>query len=214
MILGVIASSSCIASRGALGTFNFVTGAYNWNGGALTAADVVDQIDWIGAAGLAVPGDAPAGAQVIHAPAASLIESCHFTAVLEVEILGDAERSLLLTTQNSGGAYYVQASYWDEWEGRCNDGVGAPFAIDDANGISNGVHKLAITRIDNKVALSVDGNAVVIDATACVLPVDGFPMVEAYLGGYSTGTLQAVNIRALAVYSPQPNSALPGLSAP
>lgn len=199
-------------NSGALGRADFVLGNYSYGGTALAASDVVDQPGWIGASGLQVPSGAAAGAQLLNQFAARLA-TCQWTAVIEAEILSLSPRAYLMTVDNAGEAFYIQISFSDEWEATCGDGNGFPFAFDDTNAVTTGVHKLAVTRVDNRASLSVDGAPVATDTTSCVLPVDGFPMVNFYLGGWDNSTGAAVNIRSLALYDPVADADLPALSA-
>lgn len=199
----------------ALGSFDFVNGVYTWNGITLAAADVVDQPGWITANGLEIPAGAGAGAELIYSAAQTFLADCQFTMVIETEILdtGFSPSTYLFTETNSGQAFFIQASFAAEWELTASDGNTNPFAFDAAHSVSTGVHKLAFTQIDSICSLSVDGNAVHSDSTGVVLPVIGFPMVEFFIGGYSTGTGKAVNIRKLSIYDPVADSTLPSLSA-
>lgn len=213
-MLVVISKSRAVQSTGLvpLGEADFVNGSYTFGLSNLTAADVIDHTDWITASGIEVPGSDSAGAQILGG-FADLLLTCEWTISLDVEVLGQSPRSVFLTVANAGSGFFIELDYDGGWEALCTDGDETPFAFDYTNSISNGVHRLAVTRIDNKISLSVDGNAVVTDSTPCILPVPGFDMVNAYLGGWSDNTERAVNIRALRIYEVQPDDNLPVLSA-
>lgn len=220
MLLGIVAAGE--ASEGsvvmpALGDLNFVAGTYDYSGTSYTAAQVIDQTGWIGASGLAIPGGAGAGAEIILSPLTTRLATCQWTMVLGVELLVTNPRSLLFTESNSGDGFYIQIDFDSEWDCICTDGSATQSPYDLINGISTGIHKMAVTRTDSNVALAVDGNAIVgtaTDTTVATLPVIGFPMVNFFLGGWGNYTEEAVRIRSLTLYDPVADASLPALSTP
>lgn len=197
-----------------LGRFDFVNDLYTWQGTPLTAADVTDQTAWITADGLEIPGSSGTSAELIYAPAQTFLAGCQWTMVLEVEILntGFSPSTYLFTETNAGEAFFIQVSFAAEWELTASDGSNNPFALDFTHSVSTGIHRFAVTQTDDRCSLSVDGFAVETDTEGVTLPVPGFPMVNFYFGGYSTGTGRAVNIRSVTIYETVDDSSLPSLS--
>lgn len=217
VIYGIIAGgvAAPVAPIVALGIFDFVNGIYDWQGTSITASQVIDQTGWIGVDGLSVPGSAAAGAEILYAATGTFLADINFTAVMEIEILNALEADILTIT-NAGGSYDVSAIVYgqSEWDAHDNDGVTQRWASDDSHSLTTGIHKFAITRTTAAgLSVSVDGNAVQVSTGSSSLPWEGFPMTEFYLGGYNSYTSGAVNIRSVAFYDPQADSALPGLSA-
>lgn len=216
MILGVIAQSDETVSSGLLGQLDFYNGSYQWGGSSLTAADVVDQTGWIvGSSGLEVPAAQSAGAALLYSFMTAKLATLDFTAVFNVETLSGSKAEIF-TVANAGDAYYVMAQVYgtSEWDVNDNDGSIDRWAQDLTNGLTVGVHKIALTRTPARLSLSVDGNAVVTDTTSSPnLPWDGFPMTHFYLGGWSSETAAAIKIRSMDLYNSVSDLALPGLSA-
>lgn len=203
-----------IEASSSIGSFDFVNGVYTWNGVTLTAADVIDQTGWITVNGLEVPAGAGAGAELLYPAAQTFLADCQFTMVIEAEILstGFSPISYFFTAANAGQAFFIETGFASDWYLTANDGNTNPFADDSVHSISTGVHKLAITQVDANSSVSVNGNSVHTDAVGTSLPVVGFPMVDFFIGGYSTGTGKAVNIRKLSIYDPVADAGLPSLS--
>lgn len=216
MIYGVVAEAGAqqAAPIASLGQFDFVAGSYHWGATTLTASQVVDQTGWIGGSGLAVPASAGAGAALLYAATTTLLATCEFTCVAEVQtISGFAD---ILVVSNSGDAFFIECAVTvgTEWDVFDNDGSfdGDGFSTDN---VTAGIHKLAFNRSNTNRAISVDGSnpAAGTDTTFVDLPVIGFPMVNFFLGGWQDHTAAAINIRSISFYDLQPNSNLPGLSA-
>lgn len=216
----------CIAKRSArfeaaagdlaLGSLDFVNGIYSYGGSSLTAADVIDQTGWIGSGGLEIPASQPAAAKLLGDFATQVL-TCQWTIVAEVEITEEfsGTAAYILTAQASDPTYFIQLDYdFAEWELSDEDNSNSRFTFDDANAISTGIHKVAVTRTDAGLSMSVAGNAVVNDnSSSLILPSPGHAMINPYLGGGPTGTGHTINIRSISIYDPVNDSILPTLSS-
>jgi hypothetical protein len=199
-----------------LGVANFVTGSYSWGGTTLTASDVVSAPSLINSNGLDIPTGHAAVAILNNFQSALL--SANWTIKLEMELL-DASNSnnfpIILSVDDgtNNGAIFIMLDYFFEWEAQDGgtSGAASRFVADDVHSLATGIHRIAMTRTDSGIALSVDGNAVLSDAqTATFSPGD---LVAAHFGSFSAANTIAVRIRSLSIYSPLINSALPLLSA-
>lgn len=224
MIYGIVASaveffitgSSPPVGPSPNGEMDFVNGTYSWGVTTLTAADVTDKTAWIGASGLAVPGSAAAGASILYAPLTTLLATCDFSAVFEVETLYNSAADIL-TVSNSYEAYYTSLTVYGGVEWALSDYGGITrSASDGAHGLTLGIHKISFTQRMAGLSVSVDGNAVETDTTdisGAPMPVGGFPMVRFHLGGWTTYTDAAINIRSMSFYDALEDTDLPALSA-
>lgn len=184
-----------------LGSFDFVNDTYTWGATSLTAADVTDKTAWITANGLEVPASSGTSAELLYSQATTFLADCQWTMVIDVDILSTSGSPVtyLFTETNSGEGFFIQVSFAGEWDLASGDGNTFPVAFDGSN-ISTGVHRFAVTQTDAISMVSIDGAAAQSDTTGVVLPVGGFPMVNFFMGGYSTGTGRAVNIRKIKIY--------------
>jgi len=231
MILGIVAEGGEATAPtpplgAALGVADFVAGAYNWGATTLTASQVTNQTGWIGGSGLAIPSAAGAAAHVLNQFATALL-TCQWTVVIEAEILVSSNLSPpsnLLSVYNAPTDLFemgLDVSSQQNWFITDHDNsISVTRYTDDltdndtgGTADTTGVHRYAVTRTNGKLAASVDGYSVTNDATALTLPNLTYPMDRVYLGGYFNGTGRALNIRSLAVYSPQADIQLPILSA-
>lgn len=216
MIIGITASENLITApppgTTALGTFDFVNGVYDWNGTTLTAAQVVDQTGWIGAGGLEVPASQGAGAELLYADAQTFIGACQVTMAFEFEATSAGEQ-VIFYCASASLLNYVYFEYW-----------GGTSLLDSDNntfrnvtdGGSVGTLRLSGTRI-NAADLSMSTAGGVPDTsfgyTQFDLPTVGNPFTKFYLGGFSTATVEAINIHWMKVYNPVSDAVLPTLSA-
>jgi hypothetical protein len=232
MIPGIVAQDGGIASTTPggggtpLGVADFVAGTYNWGATTLTASQVTNQTGWISGSGLAIPSAAGAAAHVLNQFATALL-TCNWTVVIEADILVSSNLSPpsnLLSVYNAPTDAFemgLDISSQQNWfiTDHDNNASVTRYTDDstdnDSGGTADttGIHRYAVTRTNTKLAASVDGYSVTTDTTALTLPNLTYPMDRVYLGGYYNGTGRALNIRSLAVYSPQSDGQLPILSA-
>jgi hypothetical protein len=198
-----------------LGQFDFVNHTYSYGGTSHTAAEITDKTTWIGSVGgngLVVPASQPAGASLILSPLRTFLAACQWTVVLDVQILAAGVSVTLFTVANATDAIFVEIGYQDQWYIDTSDEFTTQ-ATSDNTSLGTGIHHVAATRTDSNLALSIDhGSLLFVDPTATViLPVGGNPMTHFYLGGWSSYTDHAVNIRSMSVYDAVHNSLLPTL---
>lgn len=198
------------------GQLDFVAGSYEFASISYTAAQVVgDRDDLITANGLEIPAFVnPGGSvQIVLSPFTAKLATCRWTMVLEVNLLSvtGGSRNYLFTQSNTPEDHWIEIVEWNQWFCDCGDVVVNPIAVDAVNSQTTGIHRIAATRINNKVSISVDGNDVITDTTALILPA-GHTMTKFYFGGYSEQSWEGFYLRSCALYDPVDDSLLPGLS--
>jgi hypothetical protein len=124
----------------------------------------------------------------------------------------------ILGVDNADESKFIAIGLRDDWQGFDSDNVDERDLFND-DGVSLGIHRVAFTRTDDDLAVSVDGGVFTTSLTGggppnLTLPEPGSPMVNTYLGGFAGSTGKAINIRRFAIYDAKINSLLPVLSAP
>src|SRR4030095_13132973 len=157
-----------------LGQFDFINGTYEYNSISYTAADVIDQPGWIGASGLNVPIFSQAN--IILAPLKTRLATCQWTMVLEVETLSLVQREIFFWESDATDTYFIDIDFNAGRRANSGSDVSSQTAEDFTHSITTAIHQMAVTRIDEKLSLSVNGFQVVSDLTDCILPVIGSPM--------------------------------------
>lgn len=194
---------------GALVHANFVSGIY-WDGAAMVAAsEVIDIPGQITANGLEIEND-EANLLGDFLTAALTLD---WTVVVEYEHTFDTDAGLFVVS-NTAGDELLEIYRDGPGNGRrmhCDEsGTSEARETIDSGPFALGIHRVALTRTDAKIVLSVDGNAIVSDTSA----MDFSSQTEAALGGYpGFGTRQWVTIRSFTIYPAQDDGDLPGLSA-
>ena len=221
MIPGIVATGFQTVNPGgqlvASATFDFVEGVFYWLGEPVAAYEVIADPELIDNTGLVIAPSPSVGTEIIHSGLATVLQTCNFTIVLEV-YRAEATTSVSgygITLTNSGGAFYLYLiANTGGFSAISFDGVDFQQAdIFTGEALQDGIHKIAFTRTDEKMSLSVDGSTVDTDATATTLPVVGFPMTKLYLGGFDTNAgNDGITIRGFEIYDPVEDSFLPELS--
>ena len=217
MICGVVSASSGDSGSspypGALAVMDFITGDY-WIGDAsATAASMIDRADLITGSGLYIDWNEVSGAANAIGAFETLLLTSNWTLVLEVtettsgsmypfymrDIAGGSDATYINTGDTNIAAYDQPAPGADR-----SVNIGSVAA-------RPAVRRIAMTRTNDKQVMSVNGSAINSDATATSTPshdsvtLGGDPSDggAAFMLGY---------IRRIILYSPQADSALPGLS--
>ncbi len=218
MMAGVIASEGLLQTQSSggpvagEGTLNFVTNTYDFASVSYVVADVVDHDEYRTANGLEIPAGSVGGsAQIILTPFTAKLASCQWTMLVVINVATAGNKQYIFTETDASETYWIEVVNWGTWYCDCSDGTFA-MAEDTVNSQTSGIHKFAVTRINNKVSVSVDGNTVVSDTAAVILPVLGFPMTKFYFGGYGGGTEANFYLRSCAIFDPIDDAALPALS--
>jgi hypothetical protein len=225
MIPGVVASQGIAASgggsvpEGALVHLDFINGLYFVEGTDPPAVgDVLDHPEWIGAGGLELrfANETTIGTGIAHVlgDALTTLLTANWTAVIEFETLADDGSEHVFSVQSA-------APLWEDamWARADNSSFIGVFEtnggitsreINAAGLVSAGVHRIAITRTDAKLAVSVNGATATVDSTSS----PSFVPETATFGSYHGDWLSnEVNIRSLTVYAPRADADLPSLSA-
>lgn len=216
MMLGIVAGNRGRQTGGGLPTLasaNFLTGVYSVGGSPVTAADVVDQPELIGASGLAVPSaDDVVG---IIGGFLTVLAAADWTLVLEYEDSGESGTCFVLAITSASPSWddFIQIQRRSSGSGRvmeAYDEDGDARFVQDADSHGAGVHKIALTRTNERCVMSVDGDAVEADETGNF----SLSLTSAAFGGLPDDfTNSGCNIRKLDVYATQDDSLLPVLSA-
>lgn len=226
MIPGIVASQLAAIPEfagTALVSLDFINGIY-FDGATVTAADVVDHPEWITASGLEASYDneSSVGDAVPHfiGNALTALLAANWTLVLEYEELFAANVTAIFTMLNADTNTWSKAfrverlGIGDDLCVAVSDDDSSVFRqvsdISDLIPHGIGIHRIAVTRTDAKIAFSVDGGAVHSTATAS----SALGAINATIGAEDGAFLSnATNLRALTLYAPQADVNLPALSA-
>lgn len=223
MIAGIVAAQALGAGgvaafvpAGALIHLDFVNGQY-WDGGLAFAADVINHPALVTpGTGLELrfadetnPGDAVTD---IIGNALTALLTADWTVVIEWEQIASDQDPMLLELDNSPADGNTIIVGRDGGFPLVEDAMPGPGGRDASPGTDTpvGIHRIAVTRTDARLATSIDGDTVTFDSSA----LSGITLATAALGGQSGGFLFGeTNIRSLTLYAPQADAALPALSA-
>lgn len=202
------------ALPGDVASARFLTGVYSVGASSVTAGDVVDQPGLITANGLEVPsGDTPIA---MLGDFLATLTSGNWTVRIEYEqISGRSVLFVVADTDDLSGETYIglergsgSPAYPNAYD---NNPVDGRSIVDFASPLNAGIHCIALTRTDAKIAMSVNGGAVVSDISTS-FSVSGLAF-GAFGGFPGDFTANACNIRSIDVYTAQDDSQLPVLSA-
>lgn len=246
MIFGVetqIAGPTTSGGPSDVARMNFLTGDYAVGGTAITAAALISNPSYITVNGLEV-GNAghTVAPSIISSAFKNYFDLCSFTAVIDFQTLSDSQRSVLLELAEWATGASVQASSWfgDGQVTDSNNNDGGRSAKDTSNGtFAFGHHKIALTRTNAKLRISLDGFPIGTDGSFGNLLVhlpDPSDTGASYDGGathvsfthfnnYHLGGINVddfngagtpggpVIIKSLYFYNPVSDSLLPSMSA-
>ena len=219
MICGAVAAASGDSGGNpypdALAVMDFITGDYWIGDSSVTAASMIDRPDLITASGLYIDWYAVSGATNPIGSFLTMFLTFNWTLVLEVteDEPGDMYPFYMQDLSTNGGfdatwintganfiAAYDQPSPGDDRSVSISSVIARP-----------AVRRIAMTRTNDKLVMSVNGSAINSDATATSTPSSD----EVTLGGSPSDAGAAYmmgHIRRVILYSPQSDAALPGLS--
>lgn len=202
---------------------DFVNGVYTINGVGVNASDVIDHPEFITASGLDLGDNSGFFFAFLLGAFSEALTSANFTAVLEVETPNTNNTVGLVISNPSGNDFHMLVEFYD---GSASPGD-VVYMWDNVNGGSRrevmsggawsaGIFKLAFTRTDDKLVLSVNGGAIEDNTNPRVITGS---VTEASLGGGTQfvggGVWDNIIIRQLSIYpEPVEDSELPTLSTP
>ncbi|TPN44858.1 hypothetical protein [Mesorhizobium sp. B1-1-7] len=193
-----------------LARINFLTGSYVVNDVTVTAADVIDRPELVTANGLEIVDEASPVA--IIGDMLDILLTADWTIVIEWDHFDDNGNIYPLVLSGPGSDNsIVLRRYAFSFAMDLQDYSGSNFReATDGEVVGDGIHRVALTRTDAKLAFSIDGRAVVSDTSISF----GISPTSAAIGDAS-GILGdiAITIRSLTVLAPQDDSLLPSLSA-
>ena len=225
MMPGIVAAQAIAASIGAaasIAALDFVAGTYVVNGSTVAAADIIDHPEWITGSGIEVrtANESTEGDGIVHfiGDVLDLLLTLDWTIVAEYqELAADGATRILvmqdgaitfadflmIERENSGNGLGITVDDFD-------DGGSIYRAVNDGAPRAEGIHRIAFTRTSAHLASSVDGDAVVEDATASA----GVVAINATIGaGDGEFLFNDLNFRSITIYPAGANSQLPALSA-
>ncbi|TPN45315.1 hypothetical protein FJ976_24075 [Mesorhizobium sp. B1-1-9] len=195
----------------ALVALNFLTEVYSRLGVSLTAADVIDKPDRVGARGLAIPFDDVDGIVSAIGDFLADLLTMNWTVIIEWEELttDSATYLLYLAGVDDDPSLVIERS--TAFTGLRVDAKESSFniryvEINTSHG--PGVHKIAFTRTDDFISMSCDGSDVV---TQVVAPIGMGPMATATFGG-DDQSYNDTFIRKVFLLAPADDADLAGLS--
>jgi hypothetical protein len=212
MMLGTLAQRRGGSVVASLASIDFVNGAYSVAGVPVTAADIIDQPGLVDPGnGLMIPDQDSAVAMI--GDLLALVLTANWTIVVEWEHYDNTGNVYPLVVSGAGDDNsIVLRRYAFSYAMDAQDFAGPNFReATDGEQVLEGVHRVAITRTDAKLAFSIDGRAVVSDTSSSF----SLSPTGAVLGDYGGGGIMqdfAMAIRSLRVLAPQADGALPGLS--
>lgn len=225
MIPGIVAAQSGGAGGGgipdgALVHLDFINGVY-YDGAVATAADVIGEPQYITSSGLDLSYDneSSAGEALVHliGDALAAVLTLDWTIVLEYQEFYNNGQTNIFVLANGSVATEDEAVLI--YRGNAGDGLEAIIldrndalasrTLGDLTAHGIGTHRIAVTRTDSRMAISVNGGAVVTNETDLAT----VEVVNATFGGTDGDFLSNdFNLRSFTVYAAQDDSALPGLS--
>lgn len=214
------------AAVGLLGAADFVNRTYSWDGIAINPEDVINQPFSILQRGLRIDEGSSIPAPEVQGDFLTQLLTYQFTVVIEVELLPPttnfSQYATLLFLENdfNGGQIWLNCGTnlnigvgWVDWFDDSYVWNSLRDIEEDGFPTTGGIHRVAATRIDAGLSLSVDGGSVLTYTQGGIstFPQDDLPNV-ASIGGGTYGTDHACFIRYFGLYPPQADSRLPSLS--
>lgn len=220
MIPGIVAASGSGASGGgssypdALAVADFLLGEYFVNGNQVTAADIIDRPDLIDANGLNLDWDVAGAFATVLGDFLAALALPELTIVTETTEDGSGNMDVVnvfSTTTTSVLQIFTNGSMGNASEDTVPGLGGGRFAQASAPA-RPALRRIAITRTAGTLSISVNGGAVVADAT----PNTAATYNAARLGASESDTFPTLNghIRRIIIYPVQSDAALPALSTP
>ncbi len=222
MMLGLLAASQRVTGGSvlpgsALATARFVDGVYEVGGVPVLASDIIANPEFITANGLEIPDTVDGGPVPIIGDFLAVLNTMDWTMRFKYRELTDDNLTMLFVMINgeesTEGLTLVRqpaendlAISLDDF----NDTISREAR--DATGFGSGVHRIALTSVAGRLSISVDGGAVISDATVATIagqPASfGGPQL---FGGDFSGN--ACHIIDCIVWAPMDDVDLPALSA-
>lgn len=212
MMLGMIAQRAAPEASGAiLALADFVNGVYSVGETSLTAADVVDDTGRISGSGLSIT---TAEVELLGAFAALLLEA-NWTVVVEFSAntpAGSGHRLyltyLIEAADSDEASIYTQNLFGYMFDSNSSESPSTREATDFVTQGVVGTNRIAATRTDAGIAVSLNGEPAFADSNAMLAA--GY---DGAFCGLHTDTGTAGHIRRIEVYAPVLSAALPQLSS-
>lgn len=151
------------------GLFDFINGIYYFDATTYTAAQAISDTGQITANGLEVntSGLYPNAPSILAAEVQNFLDTAQVSGVIQFE--GVSPGGYLIEWSEWFSGDYVSIQWWQDaeaWDSNNLDGTRE--ALDSTNGTAFGVHKMAFTRLDAKISVSIDGFPAVSDSSFSV----------------------------------------------
>lgn len=207
---GVMEQQEAVSVSTDSASINFLTESYVINGVSYTAADIIDKPGRVGAGGLEILDEDPDGIVTILGPLLAALVPLNWTIVLEY-FEDPIEYFIVPLVIQNEGTEFVFIDRVDETAFEVFESSSGSRTVQATADLSAGVHRLAITRTDYHMAISVDGSAV---GSSDVF--QDITVYQAAFGGFAEGGIYSYGgcmIRTLDIMAPVDDSDLPALSA-
>lgn len=169
---------------------DFENGVYTVGDSTAALADIMARPDLVSGGVLAIPNSDVTVLVGILGEPLTLLLTYNWTFFIDATLVTTSS-ALLFEVQDAGetttiivGTFSVTDSDGINFREADYDGYGPPTSTPDR-------HRIAVTRTNSKLAVSIDGGAVVSDT---IDPAPTLAAIAAYLGGNSDGTQGATNI--------------------
>lgn len=189
---------------------NFRTGVYEVGGVPVTAADVVEHPEYIDANGLQL-GEVGADETVdVLGAFLAVMGSGDWTVIVEIELqfISAGEQSIFWLDDGAFGEFVYLFITSGNVPAAIHENVTDSQEASVLGTVAVGVHKIALTRSNEKLVISANGGDIDIAPGVTI-----GSLTRMSLGGIPDDIADILRIRSIAVYDARPNEELPGLSA-
>ncbi len=192
-------------------SLDFINEVYTKNGSPVTLADIIDKPERVGVNGLEILGNDPDGSVLMTGELLADVITAGWTTIIGFEKVAPAGLSELLFVGDVDLSDTIYIDVYTALYAADTGFVSRSINNSDAE-YRSGVHKVAFTRTNALVGLSIDGSDAIADTTPNTTLN---PMVVAGFGGLPSpgGSYDACYIRTFELIPPVGAGALPALSA-
>jgi len=197
-----------------LAEIDFVAGTYAVHGVSVTAADIIDKPERIGASGLEILDNDPDGVVSAIGDFMTDLLGMDWTVVIEWDEQTTDGATYLLYFVDAGLSQNLVIERSTAFANLRVDVSETSFNsryVENTTSHGPGIHTIAVTRTEDRISMACDGSDVASNVAA---PLSMNPMASASFGGDpNDASYNPTFIRKVKVYNPLNDAFLPGLSA-
>lgn len=217
MIPGVLDQEVWVAPT-ELAFADFVNGVYRFGGGSITVDDVINDPtadSVVPGTGLVIPHQIPNGEVYLVDDFLSLLITLDWTIVIEFELTESSVATAWIMFVGNPEDWTTDVGvYWyhldDQYVNAYQTGDTSTDVSSQTGITAPGIYKIAFTRTNSRIAVSVNGGAVDANETDVTMPD---PATHAMFGGWTPSPVSgAFNLRKVTIHAPQIDDDLPELS--